>query len=1076
MKRIQKSLAILLTLSVFLSLFAGISVFTPAVYADSASWDVAAQEYSGDGTEGSPIIIDSLAKLKQLSDDYVSNDASGVYIRLDANITITGGTRDYVFETFNGIFDGNGYKISGLAISRSDAEAGFIRRTDGCTVKNLTLEGNVSSSHDSGKVGGFIGNVRAGSTGKVSLINCVNNVAVTGVTEVGGFIGRIDSTSSSDIEIIGCKNAGNITSTGRGTPTGRGAGGFIGLSDGKGSITIDKSVNNGNIDAGSSAAGFIGRLYNIQGVLVSIVNISITNSVNNGNVTAASSSVGGFIGFAPRSGGTGDDNLLTTICRCQNNGDISSSDKSDSRVGGIIGTVSGSPLYISGCINTGTVSGYHRVGGIVGYMNSSNEGNKYIKYSVNYGEILVKSGAENPANVDDKKPRFGYIIGSVENSDKINIDGYHAYYRESDLNKPDGYSVIVAYNGTGNVDSEFTNGRMVNTLNTNTDGVVFVQGDYGPVFAPIVSGSWYTPSEAYSGEGTEGSPFIIDTLPKLKYLSERVASGYETSAYIRLDADITITDGDTVNQLCMLETFNGTFDGNGHTISGLSISRSDAEAGFIRRTDGCTVKNLTLEGSVSSSHTDGKVGGFIGNVRTNDAGNVSIENCVSNIDVSGTKEIAGFIGYVADDGSITVNRSVNNGNVTLSGGSGAGFIGNAYYSNRSITITYSVNNGNVTAKGRPIGGFIGFAPKSGGSPSDSIKTTVSHCQNNGNILSNKDSDSRAGGIIGCVTPSPFEISYCINAGNISGTDKVGGIVGQCNGSTTGNKSINHCVNSGNITVTSGSPAKHNYGLIIGTMENSDAITFSKSSLYGRRSDLKNPYGLDDVDAGNDTKVEGTFENWVVNNLNNSGTNFMLTQQKDIIFSVFDSCSLELSDEISADFFMDLFAFTDAQKDGAYISLAFDEYDGSIDISDSVISGDYSKFAFSVDQDLLPQTITPTFHYGDGKSVVGKAFSVQDYLNYIEASSEDYDDYESFSPYVDDLGLRITMLGSGDLNDDDVIDICDLVQAEMYSDGGDETYDDTYLSVMGQIILEVYSYSGGPIAETVSLPQVEFSLL
>lgn len=174
----------MLTVSVFLSLFAGISVFTPAVYADSCSWDVSSQAYSGSGTEVSPIIIDTLANLKKLSDDYVSNAAIGIYVRLDADITITGGTRNYVFETFNGTFDGNGHTISGLSISRSDAEAGFIRRTDGCTVKNLTLEGSVSSSHTDGKVGGFIGNVRENSTGNVSIENCVSNIAVSGTTEM----------------------------------------------------------------------------------------------------------------------------------------------------------------------------------------------------------------------------------------------------------------------------------------------------------------------------------------------------------------------------------------------------------------------------------------------------------------------------------------------------------------------------------------------------------------------------------------------------------------------------------------------------------------------------------------------------------------------------------------------------------------------------------------------------------------------------------------------------------------------------------------------------------------------------
>lgn len=262
-------------------------------------------------------------------------------------------------------------------------------------------------------------------------------------------------------------------------------------------------------------------------------------------------------------------------------------------------------------------------------------------------------------------------------------------------------------------------------------------------------------------------------------------------------------------------------------------------------------------------------------------------------------------------------------------------------------------------------------------------------------------------------------------------------------------------------------------MIIGTSANSAAITFSH--VYGRRSDLENPNGLTVTDAGNDTKIDGSFENWVVNNLNNSGTDFMLTQQKDIIFSVFDSCSLELSNEISADFFMDLFAFTAEQKDGAYISLEFEDYDGVINSSDLSISGDYSKFPVSINQSLLHKTITPTLHYGNGKSVVGMTFSIKGYLDYIDDNSGDYEDYDSFSPYAYDLNRHITLIGSSDVNDDDVIDICDLVQAEMNSEGDPTTYDNNYLLGLGQIILGVYNYLSNQTAETVFLPQIEFSL-
>ena len=84
-------------------------------------------------------------------------------------------------------------------------------------------------------------------------------------------------------------------------------------------------------------------------------------------------------------------------------------------------------------------------------------------------------------------------------------------------------------------------------------------------------------------------------------------------------------------------TFTGTFDGQGNTISGVKIS-GGAATGFFGKAVGATIKNLTVEGTVTA--TGNAAGGLIG------WGVVplTIENCTNKINVTGTNRAAGLVG------------------------------------------------------------------------------------------------------------------------------------------------------------------------------------------------------------------------------------------------------------------------------------------------------------------------------------------------------------------------------------------------------------------------------------------------
>ena len=109
-----------------------------------------------------------------------------------------------------------------------------------------------------------------------------------------------------------------------------------------------------------------------------------------------------------------------------------------------------------------------------------------------------------------------------------------------------------------------------------------------------------TSTEAYSGSGTEADPYIISNGAQLAYLANVLDEGNTNTSgkFFKLTADIDLGGNewnpigeDTTNTN---QRFLGTFDGNGHTISNLKVSKGNHGALFIILSNG-TIKNLCLK-------------------------------------------------------------------------------------------------------------------------------------------------------------------------------------------------------------------------------------------------------------------------------------------------------------------------------------------------------------------------------------------------------------------------------------------------------------------------------------------------
>ena len=229
------------------------------------------------------------------------------------------------------------------------------------------------------------------------------------------------------------------------------------------------------------------------------------------------------------------------------------------------------------------------------------------------------------------------------------------------------------------------------------------KGDVTSILGPIENGI------AVKGLGTEAHPYELTTAAELKAFRDLVNSATAQSrtnsacAVLMNDIDLggeewtPIGEGNEIN--LGNPPYTGTFDGNGHTISGLNVSGDLEYAGLFGVVTGGTIKNLTVAGSVKGSAADDSVAGGIAGKATGS----TIEACANLCSVSANQYVGGIVGMIHNT---TVRDCYNVGTVT--GGSNAGGIVGRTPPQSSNTIANCYSVGNVSASSC-AGGILGNA-------------------------------------------------------------------------------------------------------------------------------------------------------------------------------------------------------------------------------------------------------------------------------------------------------------------------------------------------------------------------------
>ena len=267
------------------------------------------------------------------------------------------------------------------------------------------------------------------------------------------------------------------------------------------------------------------------------------------------------------------------------------------------------------------------------------------------------------------------------------------------------------------------------------------------------------------GDGTEANPYKIATADDLKAFRDKVNGG-NTSACAVLTADITLDKSENWAPIgTRSKKYVGTFDGGGHTISGLNVNETGSnEAGLFGDTaqsnTSPVIRNLTIADSsfVTAGGYAGAVAGYGGGV---------YENCHTNADVivQGKKYAGGIIGDFKGSG---------------------------------ITAEISMKQCSNRATVKEVGGFGGYAGGLIGQAEHPLKLEA--CFNAGEISSKPGSQvAHAGGLVGA-TSYATAVNNVYNVGNVSVTSgsNVAGFVGNSLKELT----ITNAYQYGNITAGS----------------------------------------------------------------------------------------------------------------------------------------------------------------------------------------------------------------------------------------------------------------------------------
>ena len=292
------------------------------------------------------------------------------------------------------------------------------------------------------------------------------------------------------------------------------------------------------------------------------------------------------------------------------------------------------------------------------------------------------------------------------------------------------------------------------------------------------------------GDGSQDNPYQIETAEQLKLLAELVGGDDTKSEYtykcykLTKDIDLSSVCGEEIGSWApigeyhidgnrYIDEFQGFFDGDGHSVTGLYINVSDQFQGLFGRSGG-VIQNLSVYGYVKAGNGRNAWSAGIAGVSY---GTVTNCNNYCTVEVELGKN-SPYLGGVVGQNAGTLSNCNNFGTVT-----GYGYVGGVVGYNTG-TVNNCHNSGEISGKGNNVGGVVGNG-------------TATNCYNTGTVNGGSD----VGGVSGIGSPA-----NCYNTGSVNGSSYVGGVSGSGSpkncyntGTVSGNSNVGAVTGSGTAT-------------------------------------------------------------------------------------------------------------------------------------------------------------------------------------------------------------------------------------------------------------------------------------
>lgn len=671
------------------------------------------------------------------------------------------GTAEFPFDAK---LDGNGYTISNLVVSASGSSyAGLFGNVTGELTDFNVMYASVFAQGSCESVGIVAGN----SSGRISNVKAYGFVDAKNSNNVGGIVGSTSSTvcfAEANVEVVGSNQVGGIIGSVTLSPSvfeelvnlgnvkgNDYVGGILGKVTGTNDVIyIDQSENSGNVTGKSHIGGIAGYIegkdgsiiqttksgadikgdYYVGGLVGEAVNVSISNCSNAGTTVSASSCLlvndqyyaylGGYVGKG------------YFVEECVNDTEIEYLARGF-YVGGIAGYLTNG---VSNCTNNATIEAYDGVGGIAGYVATSNSTN--VLNLINNAAVSGKSKVGGIAG----EWQFSAPITLGEVSNTAAVEGTSFVGGLVGTMNYTTSSVLTVYNAsnTGDVYGTdayvgglfgFVNGKDSSSIanssvTANIKGLYFVGGLVGK------TDSIHLMDSTNEGSTVSATGFVIEGEENHAYLGGYVGYGYKISDCVN-DVDITYDS---------LGSYIGGIAGYViHTVKDCSnngdvtASNSTDVGGVVGIMDMSTYHNVTHSGLTNTGNIVGKynVGGIVGriyqkvNFETEGCDNhygdtkTYIDDFMNSGAVSGDSAIGGIAGavvldntwawyhnsypcYSTHDGfsALIISNMTNEGAVEGKEKVGE-MVGNFWTDGRSSLTTYTVT-GKVTVNGEALEG------------------------------------------------------------------------------------------------------------------------------------------------------------------------------------------------------------------------------------------------------------------------------------------------------------------------------------------------------------------------------------